>query len=81
VNGAKPGAADVRAQLYLQRAAAALADPDAPYGSLFLYSLACAYLCAPEDDDAALHSLFQHHAEEEQADGDEVLSYLIEARS
>lgn len=53
-------------------------QPDAATGSVYLYTLACAYLGAEEGthDETVLEELFTSYAEDEGVDGDEILNTL-----
>jgi hypothetical protein len=62
----------------LQFAAQSLANEHAPVGSLFLYTLGCAFLSAPDasDFESTLERLFLDQADKEEVDGDEILTAL-----
>lgn len=53
-------------------------QPNAATGSVYLYTLACAYLAAEEGthDENVLEELFTSYAEDEGVDGDEILNTL-----
>jgi hypothetical protein len=54
-------------------------NQNAPVGSAYLYAIAIAYLAAPEDSvaDAALQVTLNSVADDEEADSDEILNFLL----